>query len=219
MSHSSDLEPLSQLSSPLSRIQAIPTWYGGVKFRSRLEARWAVFFTRIGHDDWVWEDQRYSAEPKTYLPDFYLPRLRLFVEIKPTMADLYAGPEFLDAFNLWQDFANKILDDGTHRRVAMFVGHIPNPDTVGVRGPVTAGGAWLSSPTIVTADEHDYAWCACPTGTHFDIALGADGSRIDCPCPRETAWVDWPCPTGNHPGILNAYGAARSERFEYGQGR
>ena len=33
-------------------INAIPTWYDGIKFRSRLEARWAVMFDVMGI---VWE--------------------------------------------------------------------------------------------------------------------------------------------------------------------
>lgn len=214
MSHRSDRAPIAHPSGSLSPLQAIPTLYGGVWFRSRLEARWAVFFTRIGLD-WVWEDQRYRAEPKSYLPDFLLPKLRLRIEIKPTMDDRHDGPALLAAFNLWQDFANKVLDDGTCR-TAMFIGYIPNPDMVGVRGPLHEG-AWLSGPTIVTADEYGYAWCTCPSGRHIDIAMGADGNRIECTCPRSSD--EWPCPTGDDPRILNAYAAARSERFEYGRSR
>jgi hypothetical protein len=56
-------------------IQAIETRYSGCRFRSRLEARWAVFFDAIGVT-WEYEPQGYlvGAEPqKPYLPDFWLP--------------------------------------------------------------------------------------------------------------------------------------------------
>lgn len=67
-------------------IKAIQTKYNGYNFRSRLEARWAVFFDTLGI--------RYEYEPEGYdlgdlgwyLPDFYLPELDAMVEIKPTSA-------------------------------------------------------------------------------------------------------------------------------------
>ena len=70
-------------------IKAIETQYKGYKFRSRLEARWAVFFDAIGAD-WEYEKEGYELEDGTrYLPDFWL-RFHeeldwgAFIEIKPT---------------------------------------------------------------------------------------------------------------------------------------
>lgn len=65
-------------------MEAIGTIYKGVRFRSRLEARWAVFFDECGI---VWE-----YEPETfklnngilYCPDFYIKEMDTYVEIKPT---------------------------------------------------------------------------------------------------------------------------------------
>lgn len=62
---------------------AIETVYKGYRFRSRLEARWAVYFDALGI--------RYEYEPQGfdlgavgyYLPDFYLPDFEAWVEIKP----------------------------------------------------------------------------------------------------------------------------------------
>lgn len=64
-------------------IQAIETRYAGHHFRSRLEARWAVFFNALGIK-WEYEPQGYTVGPnKTpYLPDFYLPELKTAVEVK-----------------------------------------------------------------------------------------------------------------------------------------
>ena len=63
-------------------IKAIETVYNGYRFRSRLEARWAVFFNDA--------EMPYEYEPEgfvlpngeCYLPDFYLPWFNMYVEIK-----------------------------------------------------------------------------------------------------------------------------------------
>lgn len=53
-------------------LKAIQTSYAGCRFRSRLEARWAVFFDTLGVE-WVHEPQGYTAGEHNYLPDFWLP--------------------------------------------------------------------------------------------------------------------------------------------------
>ena len=75
-------------------IQAIPTRYKGYHFRSRLEARWAVFFDALGID-WQYEPEGYNLPSGSYLPDFFLrfepiyrsangfPNPGYLVEIKP----------------------------------------------------------------------------------------------------------------------------------------
>lgn len=63
-------------------IQAIQTKYAGCRFRSRLEARWAVFFDAMGYK-WEFEPQGYVLKDYgPYLPDFWLPQFRLWVEVK-----------------------------------------------------------------------------------------------------------------------------------------
>lgn len=66
----------------MEKINAIQTEYNGYKFRSRLEARWAVFFDAAGI--------RYEYEPEglendgiKWLPDFYLPETNTYIEVKP----------------------------------------------------------------------------------------------------------------------------------------
>lgn len=68
-------------------IQAIETRYRGYRFRSRLEARWAVFFDRVGVK-WEYEPQGYDLGDGLgkYLPDFYLPDYKKWVEVKPESA-------------------------------------------------------------------------------------------------------------------------------------
>lgn len=63
-------------------IQAIETEYAGYKFRSRLEARWAVFFNAMGVK-WYYEHEGYKLSSGWYLPDFWLPEWKLHIEVKP----------------------------------------------------------------------------------------------------------------------------------------
>jgi hypothetical protein len=64
-------------------IKAIETYYNGYRFRSRLEARWAVFFDAAGIK-YEYEPQGYDlGDGLYYLPDFYIPDWDAFVEIKP----------------------------------------------------------------------------------------------------------------------------------------
>lgn len=64
------------------QIKPIETEYKGYRFRSRLEAKWAVFYDLLFI--------KYESEPEGfvlsdgeyYLPDFYLPDLDTYVEIK-----------------------------------------------------------------------------------------------------------------------------------------
>lgn len=85
----------------MKEIKAIETYYNGYRFRSRLEARWAVFFDAAG--------VKYEYEPEGfdlgdglyYLPDFKIkcygtrggcgePPFDLYVEVKGKMTDLDA---------------------------------------------------------------------------------------------------------------------------------
>lgn len=63
-------------------VQAIETRYKGYRFRSRLEARWAVFFDALGIK-WEYEHEGFDLDGVWYLPDFYFPEGDYFVEIKP----------------------------------------------------------------------------------------------------------------------------------------
>ena len=68
----------------MAEIKAIETIYNGYRFRSRLEARWAVFFDALGIK-YEYEKEGYDlGELGWYLPDFWLPEFRMWVEIKPS---------------------------------------------------------------------------------------------------------------------------------------
>ena len=63
-------------------MNAIPTHYNGINFRSRLEAKWARFFDLIG-----WSYEYEPVDLNGYIPDFVLKFaiMPIYVEIKPSM--------------------------------------------------------------------------------------------------------------------------------------
>lgn len=64
--------------------QAIETKYKGYRFRSRLEARWAVFLDSLGVR-YRYEPEGFDLDGLWYLPDFYLPDQSpaSWLEVKP----------------------------------------------------------------------------------------------------------------------------------------
>lgn len=104
----------------MTEIKAIETIYKGYRFRSRLEVRWAVFFDAVGVP-FEYEKEGFDLGESTwYLPDFWLPSLKLWVEIKseltwvehkvpdccafasPQIEKLYSCPE-LDLMRRFRD--------------------------------------------------------------------------------------------------------------------
>ncbi len=69
------------------RFQAIETLYRGYRFRSRLEARWAVFLDALGIP-YEYEREGFDVDGEWYLPDFWLPRQEHWLEIKPHEATM-----------------------------------------------------------------------------------------------------------------------------------
>ncbi|WP_411102490.1 hypothetical protein [Streptomyces sp. cmx-4-9] len=66
-------------------ITAIETYYAGHLFRSRLEARWATVFNDLGLR-WEYEPQGFliGEQRRPYLPDFRLPDIGWWIEVKGT---------------------------------------------------------------------------------------------------------------------------------------
>lgn len=204
-------------------MKAIETNYGGHRFRSRLEARWAVFFTNLDLN-WDYEPQGFIVgrafhRARPYLPDFYLPHLGLYIEIKPAYADR-VDP---DGVSRWEDFAGMVATEWDHDRAVMSCGPIPDPLKLDRYGPPRSFERYGQYGPGVRYDEGtyaigggDYAWCSCPSGGHFDVQPDARGGRIFCGCPRIP---DDRYRTGDDLRILNAYAAARAARFEHGDCR
>lgn len=66
----------------MEQITAIQTEYNGYLFRSRLEARWAVFFDAMGIEYEYEPEGIVLSDGSLYLPDFYLPDFKCYFEVK-----------------------------------------------------------------------------------------------------------------------------------------
>jgi len=201
-------------------IQAIQTRYAGCMFRSRLEARWAVFFDELGIP-WEYEPQGYTIGPdhdrRPYLPDFYLPELALWVEVK--------GKPLTDD-ELWLVCNSTVthsgwgLPDGGGK--ILLLGGIPDVrDDVRVWHPLFQfhKGDIYRSHFEFTADKRieelfSFEWLILPWFDGDGDVNRVHGSlSVGNPSPMlHEAWVFGPIP----PLVRDAYAAARSARFEHG---
>lgn len=75
---SDSLKPIGDI---INGIQVIPTFYRGIIYRSRTEARWAAFFDTLGINV-EYEPEGFVLDGTPYLPDFYVREWDYFVEIK-----------------------------------------------------------------------------------------------------------------------------------------
>lgn len=211
-------------------IQAIETRYAGHRFRSRLEARWAVFFNALGIK-WQYEPQgfRVGHDQRPYLPDFFLTEAQLWVEVK--------GSE--DALDMDLLVSASVAHSGLPRDP----NGTPNadPSHAGPRllilGPVPESRYLNVQPTHAVLSfwkgdvRQECAWFdADGTVVHEVGSLGLVGS--DAP---EVCWAsrgnDWGNLTGvgtiifdndtrdieTQRRVGDAYRAARSARFEHGE--
>lgn len=97
-------------------IKAIDTEYNGILFRSRLEARWAVFFNEAGIK-YEYEPEGFEHDGIKYLPDFYLPDIDVYAEVKA------------DRPGIEEDIlkCKKMIYWGGPIKRLIFLGNIPGP--------------------------------------------------------------------------------------------
>ena len=185
-------------------LKAIETKYKGYRFRSRLEARWAVFFDASGIE-WLYENEGFAlGDSLFYLPDFWLPAHETFVEIKPDQ-----GWDCIDSFDACQR-----LHEQSQKDVILIAGNCwPREYRIyGFRG------SSLGEHVIQEMGWHCSALAKCRR---------CDGlCYLDfCP-PATNDWVFWG-DIGKHtckdhdrvPSEFDefCYAKARSARFEHGE--
>lgn len=155
-------------------IKPIETVYKGYRFRSRLEARWAVFFDAAGisyqYEPEGFEVPRDSEDCVRYLPDFYLPDIGTYVEVKPNYEHLMDEKEKLG----WCIDFNGPLAKGL-----LILGQIPYyPDTASFL-PAFIQFYWDSGVRVrlVHFDVHEhlsYAKVFRQRGVLPDLLMGRD---------------------------------------------
>lgn len=99
----------------MSVLKPIPTKYNRHLFRSRLEARYAIYFDEL-NVEWVYEGEGYDLDGVRYLPDFYLPKYKIYAEIKPK------------ELNALEHKKCRLLVNATQKRVVELIG-LPHTDT------------------------------------------------------------------------------------------
>ncbi len=192
-------------------IKAIETIYNGYRFRSRLEARWAVFFDTLGIK-YQYEPEGYDlGEHGYYLPDFYLPDAMggCWCEIKPMIekverGDSIVGKEF-DGLPEMYDLVNM-----THKRGIIFYG-LPYPNEYFC---ITIAG--------MDFEPSDYAEALYQCLDCGVISIGDDNVlRVfkDVFGDNRELCFYCSCPETNeiHLHLSLAYNAARQARFEHGE--
>lgn len=151
---------------------AIETRFHGVTYKSREEARWAVFFESLGIDA-KYEPEGFELilNRMRYLPDFYLPEQDYIIEIKTEVPNKDARLK-----------AN-ILRNYTEKDVFLFY-KIPNPWAS--EGVLETDGAlvWEAYGSPGHYDD-GYYWTECPKGCEkfgFGITKLGRADLLPCNC-------------------------------------
>ncbi len=185
-------------------MHAVETYYAGCRFRSRLEARWAVIFD-VWDLKWDYEPERYRLGKSSYLPDFKVYGLctrgdYVWFEVK--------GAKPADSY--WDMIAAFAHEDPGNAIYVNF-GEIPRPDQLDVGGFACKEDCCYDSMWTPTDCQHRFTVCA--TCHALGIEFEARSARLPCGCNN----VDDKLHNGNDPFIALGFAAGRSARFEYGQ--
>jgi len=176
-------------------IESIDTDYKGYKFRSRLEARWAVFFEELDLL-WKYEPERIKlTNGDPYLPDFYLPEKEFWLEIKPVKKSVSNWPDH----PALQNFPSKHTNNAANRQFYLIKG----------RPYIGQGhGTEEAKYEIFVEGDSNYYFCECPKCGEIGIEFMGRAERLGCSCNIEE--------THNlrTDKLLEAYEAASKIRFE-----
>lgn len=190
---------------------AIETVWNGVRYRSRLEARWAIFFDALGVEH-QYEPEGFDLGGLWYLPDFWLPEQKLWLECKPV-------PATGDDERKINAFARCIVHD-QHEPDMLSQEDCSLPwggkRFVQLVGPPETGHDYLQYDAHFLEfpgwDNH-YRWQACPVCGRVGIEFGDNGDRV-CAVFR---WHEQVRRTHHGPRALisieEAAQRSRSERF------
>jgi hypothetical protein len=194
-------------------LKAIETRYNGYRFRSRLEARWAVFFDALGIT-YEYEKEGYDLGGIRYLPDFWLPEQKCWVEIK--------GPELTKEERrkgqwLFTPLEGKDGYEGLTEEMikADMLAYASGGVVYICYGPIS------ENPHILMFTGHLWdqcmlaGWYQCRQCKKFVIWP----CYVGCACYDPYAdWQDRIFPyENNSPRLMAAYTAARQARFEHGE--
>jgi len=204
-------------------IKAIETPYNGCLFRSRLEARVAVFFD-TAHIRRQYEVEGYEDEDGTrYLPDFYLPDLDVHVEVKANTPESIPGLKRAVSMIKWGGPIKQLL----------IISDIPGPCDGGMwhfpcfywRGDkVACGWFFFCAEDEKVTGRISYAKYRLPNVCfedpgQFSIAAVSDAElrRTSWPYSKLDQCNDIQDQLGVNGLVFEALEKARTARFEWGE--
>lgn len=198
---------------PSVGLRAIETSYAGHRFRSRSEARWAVFFDHL-RIEWKYEHEGFETpDGFRYLPDFFLPSIGVFAEVKGGLVTTADSEKML----------RFVYDAPYDATGLLLLGDIPDQRIPGPHHVLATNGHHGRHPrnrvekydVCVVGDNHG-GYELCPVGWPRLSYLAPDGSfgAPDDPHDWEVA-RHWPIT--NHASVSRGWEAARSARFEHGE--
>lgn len=143
-------------------IRAIETRYKGYRMRSRLEARWGVYFDTLGVE-WEYEPEGFDlGDAGLYLPDFYLRTVDMWAEVKAASLN---DDELKKANTLARVSKKHVLHlIGTPDMKPYYVSYYcPDPTHPGAGGVTIEYGEHIEYHTcLLTAEyihsEHRFFW-------------------------------------------------------------
>jgi len=200
----------------MEKIKAIETSYKGYHFRSRLEARWAVFFDNMGIK-WEYEPEGFTKNEIKYLPDFLITlptNLKYYCEIKSenySIGDDYKVGCY-SKYDLYYDIVNDT------KIPMIFLNGIPKPK--GYTRIYYFGKDHVGLQHCFIADFKDYINYVDDYWMQYCIPNITNGS-LDMPFfyddTDEKNNVERRLRKHFGRKYLKAYNASRSARFEYGE--
>lgn len=182
-------------------MRVLETFYRGYRFRSRLEARWAVFMDSLAVK-FVYEPEAFELGGVSYLPDFWVPHIKSFIEIKPEHP------------NEDEQYKAEKLCEFTKENVFIIYGQ---PE-VNESSDSALFFQWYTCRGFddeIIGDVYgdvNYLWCECPYCHRFELQFQGRADRISCLC-RKSSHGD----RGHNyasPCLQKAYSNAKSYRFE-----
>jgi hypothetical protein len=180
----------------------IQTRYGGCHFRSRLEARWAVFFNTM-QIPWIYEPEGYELSFRRYLPDFLLPECGTFIEVRGDTERVDLGELVLIAGELPSTY---IKPESKHERGPrlMLLGPLTNT--------LLAGDGELGWLATSGPDEGEWDRCGFDN-YHKNHRPWWLSTELSLDHPLNPTFDRWEPSEDSR----LAYMAALSARFEHGQ--
>lgn len=172
-------------------LRAIETRYRGYRFRSRLEARWAVYMDHLGIK-WEYEKEGFELQSGRYLPDFWIPEWEMWFEVKGNSkfstrltSDLvhYSGlsaafvlPEFLTADYIPQHILVIVPD--SDQTIAATLGICFCHNTAALVSSETPHDGWFPGAKFQIHKElSDATWGAINAARSARFEFGESGAR------------------------------------------